>query len=106
MFACSVENRRPGLATDSFIWRGRDGGLEGWDDLSFQSEKDDGGRRKSDAGPKAGLDAPAGGATAAGGSKKKRPDNPELGTALRTVYQRTIEEDIPPEMLDLLGKLG
>ena len=38
--------------------------------------------------------------------KKKRPDNPEVGAALRTVYQRTIEEDIPPEMLDLLGKLG
>lgn len=31
---------------------------------------------------------------------------PELGFALRTVYQRTVEEEIPPEMLDLLGKLG
>jgi len=38
--------------------------------------------------------------------RRKRPDTPELGTALRTVYQRTVEEDIPPEMLDLLGKLG
>ena len=39
-------------------------------------------------------------------NKEKRPDSPELGLALRTVYQRTVEEDIPPEMLDLLGKLG
>lgn len=37
---------------------------------------------------------------------KKKPESPELGKALRTVYQRTVEEDIPPEMLDLLGKLG
>lgn len=39
-------------------------------------------------------------------AKKKRGDSPEVGSALRTVYQRTVEEDIPPEMLDLLGKLG
>ena len=38
--------------------------------------------------------------------KKKRGDSPEVGQALRTVYQRTVDEDIPPEMLDLLGKLG
>ena len=30
----------------------------------------------------------------------------ELGSALRSVYQRTINEDIPPDLLDLLGKLG
>lgn len=39
-------------------------------------------------------------------AKNKKRDNPELGSALRTVYQRTVEEDIPAEMLDLLGKLG
>ena len=39
-------------------------------------------------------------------SKRKRPPSPELGTALRSVYQQTIDENIPPEMLDLLGKLG
>jgi len=60
--------------------------------LSFQNDKDRGGR-KADPQPK-------------GATRKKRPDHPELGTALRTVYQRTVEEDIPPEMLDLLGKLG
>lgn len=29
----------------------------------------------------------------------------DMGAALRTVYQRTVEEAIPAEMLDLLGKL-
>ncbi|MEN2785686.1 NepR family anti-sigma factor [Sphingomonas qilianensis] len=29
----------------------------------------------------------------------------DMGSALRTVYQKTVEESIPPEMLDLLGKL-
>ena len=36
-----------------------------------------------------------------------RPKQPsDVGNALKTVYQRTIDEEIPPEMLDLLGKLG
>ena len=39
-------------------------------------------------------------------AKKKRPAPPEFGHALRSAYQRTLDEDIPPEMLDLLGKLG
>ena len=29
----------------------------------------------------------------------------DMGAALRTVYQKTVEEQIPSEMLDLLGKL-
>lgn len=28
-----------------------------------------------------------------------------MGAALRSVYQQTINEQIPPELLDLLGKL-
>lgn len=39
-------------------------------------------------------------------SKKKRAAAPEVGNALRSIYQKTVSEDIPPEMLDLLGKLG
>ena len=39
-------------------------------------------------------------------TKKRRAPAGEVGDALKTVYQRTIDEDIPPEMLDLLGKLG
>jgi hypothetical protein len=38
--------------------------------------------------------------------KKKRGSSPEVGHALRAAYQRTIDEDIPPDLLDLLGKLG
>ena len=30
----------------------------------------------------------------------------DVGSALKTVYDRTLKEAIPPEMLDLLGKLG
>lgn len=35
----------------------------------------------------------------------KKGQTGDVGDALRTVYQRTVAEDIPPEMLDLLGKL-
>jgi len=43
-----------------------------------------------------------------GGLKPRRPRNPSksVGEALKSVYDRTLVEDIPPEMLDLLGKLG
>jgi hypothetical protein len=36
----------------------------------------------------------------------KRQSGGEVGKALRSVYDNTLNEDIPPEMLDLLGKLG
>ena len=42
-------------------------------------------RRRSDAGP---------------GSNE-----PQIGEALRSVYDRTVSEAIPSEMLDLLGRL-
>ena len=29
----------------------------------------------------------------------------DMGAALRSVYQKTVDETVPPEMLDLLGKL-
>lgn len=29
----------------------------------------------------------------------------DMGAALRTVYQKTVEEDVPDDLLDLLGKL-
>lgn len=32
-------------------------------------------------------------------------DDTEVGSVLRSVYQQTINEDIPAEMLDLLKKL-
>jgi Anti-sigma factor NepR len=69
--------------------------------LSFVNDKDDERRRRNDA-PVEGEAPPATRPRA----RKKQAESPELGKALRTVYQRTIDEDIPPEMLDLLGKLG
>lgn len=30
----------------------------------------------------------------------------DVGSALRSIYQKTIEEKVPDEFLDLLGKLG
>ena len=68
--------------------------------MTFASEKDGDRRRKSD--PVSDVDS-----SSPKRRPSKRPDgNPEVGSALRSVYQRTIDEDIPPEMLDLLGKLG
>jgi len=37
---------------------------------------------------------------------RKRTATGEIGLALRSVYDGALGEDIPPEMLDLLGKLG
>jgi hypothetical protein len=39
-------------------------------------------------------------------SRKKRGHNSEIGQALRQAYRDAVDETIPPEMLDLLGKLG
>ena len=36
--------------------------------------------------------------------KGASPDS-SVGNALRSVYERAVQEDIPQEMLDLLGKL-
>ncbi|HEY5721397.1 MAG TPA: hypothetical protein VIT45_03655 [Allosphingosinicella sp.] len=37
---------------------------------------------------------------------KARGVSPGVGNALREAYQEALREDVPPEMLDLLGKLG
>jgi len=45
--------------------------------------------------------------TGAGKSGGKQPSRThDMGSALRTVYQQTVEENVPDEMMDLLGKLG
>lgn len=33
-------------------------------------------------------------------------DNNDIGKALRSIYDDALTEDVPSEMLDLLGKLG
>ena len=35
----------------------------------------------------------------------KPADDSAMGEALRSVYQQTVEEQVPDEFLDLLGKL-
>ncbi|BDD66593.1 hypothetical protein Sj15T_16140 [Sphingobium sp. TA15] len=44
-----------------------------------------------------------------GAARKKRAaaakDDGQVANALRSVYQRAVDEDIPAEMLDLLSKL-
>lgn len=67
--------------------------------MSFQNDEDGDRRRKSVPQRKAE-------ATNRAQKRTQRASPPEVGNALRSVYQRTVEEDIPPEMLDLLGKLG
>lgn len=34
-----------------------------------------------------------------------KPEDAAMGAALRSVYQKTVEERVPDEFLDLLGKL-
>jgi hypothetical protein len=93
--------RRRKAGTDGGPGRssGRGNRRDGVHVLSFAEEKD-GDRRRKFASAE---NNPEGEATR---SKKKRPPTPEVGQALRAAYQRTIDEDIPAEMLDLLGKLG
>jgi len=40
-----------------------------------------------------------------GRAAKVQNKDRDMGAALRGVYQETVEEAIPPEMLELLGKL-
>jgi hypothetical protein len=42
-------------------------------------------------------------ASGAGGDDKADRD---IGHALRSVYSKTVSEDVPPDLLDLLGKLS
>lgn len=41
-------------------------------------------------------------------SRRARPprNDRDVGAALRAAYKRTVEESVPQEMLDLLGKLN
>jgi hypothetical protein len=73
--------------------------------LNFNAN-DGGHRRKASAKGDTERVAPREGSTrrTASGNRTQRASN--VGDALKSAYQRTLDEDIPPEMLDLLGKLG
>lgn len=49
--------------------------------------------------------APGSPSTSSASAASARSDGRDVGRALRTVYDRALEESIPKEMLDLLGKL-
>lgn len=68
--------------------------------MGFENEKDAETRRKSEH-PSA-----TGTPVRSESKKKKGPGGSNVGQALRSAYQRTIDEQIPPDLLDLLGKLG
>ena len=67
--------------------------------MAFHDDSDSDRRRKADSEPK-------GDHRSNRAPRKKRAPAPEVGQALRSAYQDMVDEDIPPEMLDLLGKLG
>jgi hypothetical protein len=68
-------------------------------DLTLPAEKKI--KRKASNGPISGNSH-----VAAERRSGKRAPSGEIGSALRSVYDGALNEDIPPEMLDLLGKLG
>ena len=67
------------------------------EDLSFEDDNDR--RHKEVPPPPMDIDDQPRG-------RRRRTANSDLGQALRKAYDDAIEEAIPPEMLDLLGKLG
>lgn len=50
--------------------------------------------------------ADKGKAVAAGGKKGARGADPHVSSALRTAYEEAVQENVPQEFLDLLGKLS
>jgi len=51
---------------------------------------------------------PAGHGKAGSGAAKRRVQegDPHVSSALRSAYEETVREDVPPEFLDLLGRLS
>jgi hypothetical protein len=68
--------------------------------LAFGNDEDGKGRRRRPQSSRSdGTHDPASPARA-------KPVSSGVGNALREAYQEALREDVPPEMLDLLGKLG
>lgn len=67
--------------------------------MSVEKDKDAAGSPKTDASSQAKTQQKP-------QLKKKGASDADLGGALRSIYQRTVDERIPPDLLDLLGKLG
>ncbi|MDB5667305.1 MAG: hypothetical protein JWL74_255 [Alphaproteobacteria bacterium] len=67
--------------------------------MTFQNELERERRRKAEGEHSTEPDTPP-------TARNRKKQSADVGDALRTVYERAVAEDIPPEMLDLLGKLG
>ena len=80
---------------------GRDDHVARGTDLSFENDQDGERPRRSESKVVRDQDA-----RSRPSRSDKKEQKPEVGLALRSIYQRTVDESIPPEMLDLLGKLG
>jgi Anti-sigma factor NepR len=74
------------------------------------------GRIRAQLGPPGNDPGLTGGFVLSSGHDDKKPDRKrgttpvqskdrDMGSALRSIYQKTIEEAVPDEMLSLLGKL-
>jgi hypothetical protein len=75
--------------------------------LNFENENNAEERRKQDSTSGRGAQKPADETPPRKkGSRQKNASSPEVGHALRNIYQHTIDEEIPADLLDLLGKLG
>jgi hypothetical protein len=72
----------------------------GWKNLTFAREKDGDRRPKAETGDEA---EPS---TSRPARRRKRTETPEIGHALRSVYDKAVAEQVPKDLLDLLGKLG
>jgi hypothetical protein len=93
----SLFDSSSGALADPIMASGCGAGREGIQNLTFENDKDR--RRKGDhVQPVETDETPR--------ARKKGRTTPEVGQALRAAYQQAVSEDIPPEMLDLLGKLG
>jgi len=72
--------------------------------LAFDDDEEDGDRgRKPDSEPNRDSSAQS---DSSASLRRPRGGTPGVGNALREAYQEALREDVPPEMLDLLGKLG
>lgn len=72
----------------------------GFEKLAFEIDDDDKVRRRRSG---AATDSDA---HQSSSRPARKASSPGVGNALREAYQEALREDVPPEMLDLLGKLG
>lgn len=68
-------------------------------DLAFEIDEDDRDRRRKSQSKADDMDSVS-------TPVRKKAGASGVGNALREAYQEALREDVPPDLLDLLGKLG